>query len=132
MRISEPNSIAGWRRILIASVGFALCAITGSAQSPVKNPSVLAFQCPDHNQDDAHEIDIVRVSDGAVIQTLAAGDPPLTGTAEVEVAVNVQPVAFGQYRFVVRALAGAVKSDNSAPSAIWERAPGKPTGLVVR
>src|SRR5688572_21878486 len=132
MRISERSSRSGWRLGLIGSSVFVLCVIGASAQSPVKNPSLIAFQCPDHDRDDAHEIDIVRASDGAVIQTLAGGDPPLTAQGEVEVAVNVQPVGFGQYRFVVRAVAGGLKSENSLPSAIWERGPGKPTNLVVR
>ena len=37
-----------------------------------------------------------------------------------------------RYRFVARAVAGAIKSDNSAPSAEWERAPGPPSRLIVR
>ena len=33
-----------------------------SGQTIVKNPSALGFQCPDHDRDDQHEIDIVRDS----------------------------------------------------------------------
>lgn len=133
MRGCERGWIKRWLRTLSVSSGIVLCGIGGAnAQLPVKNPSVLAFQCPDHDRDDSHEIDIVRVADGSVIQTLAGGDPAADAAGEVTIAVNVQPVAFGQYRFVVRAAAGSVKSDDSAPSAIWERTPGKPTGLMVR
>ena len=103
----------------------------GHAQTVIKNPSGLAFQCPDHALDDAHEIAIVRESDGVTIQTIAAGDPPLV-EGEVVAAINVQPVAFGQYRFRVRAIAGGVASDWSELSDVWERAPGRPSGLVVR
>lgn len=101
-------------------------ALPGAAQTPVKNPSALAFQCPDHDRDDQHEIDLVRVSDGAVIQTILGGDPPLDN-GEVVIAVNIQPVAFGQYRFVVRAVAGGFSSPSSLPSAVWERVPGQPS-----
>ena len=109
-------------------------ALAGSAQSqaPIKNPSGVAFLCVDHALDDSHEVAIVRVSDGVTIQTIAAGDPALTGT-EVVVPINVMPVAFGQYRFRVRALAaGAPASDWSEPSEVWERAIGKPTNVVAR
>ena len=104
---------------------------TGFAQTPIKNPSAVAFLCPDHATDDQHEIDIVRVSDGVVIQTILGGDPPLVA-GEVVIPVNVMPVAFGQYRFVARAVAGIIKSNNSVPSDVWERAPGPPTGVVPR
>ena len=103
-----------------------------SAQAPVKNPSGLAFICPDHATDDGHEVDIIREVDGVVIQTLAVGDPPLNAQGEVEVAINVMPITFGQYRFAARARAGASVSDTSVPSAVWERAPGRPSDLIVR
>lgn len=102
------------------------------AQPLVKNPSAVAFNCPDHASDDQHELDIIRVSDGVVVQTLLGGDPPLNAAGEVEITVNVQPVSFGQYRFVARAVAGALKSNDSLPSAVWERAPGPPSNVTVR
>lgn len=118
------------RRLLV--VICLLCAVSTSAQAPIKNPSGLIFTCPDHDRDDQHEIDIVRESDGAVIQTLLVGDPPPNPAGDVVVSVNVQPVAFGRYRFVVRAIAGAVQSENSLPSALWERAPSRPAITEVR
>lgn len=105
-------------------------ASSAFAQTPVKNPSGVAFICPDHATDDQHEIDIVRASDNVVVQTILGGDPPLVGT-EVIIKVNVQPVAMGQYRFVVRAVQGGVKSD-AGVSGIWERAPGRPTNVDAR
>lgn len=98
----------------------------------VKNPSVIAFDCVDHAQDTQHEVDIIRASDNAVVQTLLIGDPAPNAQGVIEANVNVQPVAFGQYRFVVRAVAGTAKSDNSLPSAIWERAPGRPTNVTAK
>lgn len=117
--------------------GIVVCFLFGfsgmlAAQSAPKNPSGLAFICPDHATDDGHEVDIVRESDGVVIQTLSIGDPVINAQGEVELSLNVQPIAFGSYRFVARAVAGTITSDNSLPSALWERAPGKPSGLVVR
>jgi len=119
-------------RLLCGLTGLLLLAgsVSVRAQGPPKNPRQIAFFCPDHDRDDQHEVDIVRVSDGVVIQTLLVGDPPLTGT-EVVVDVNVAPVAYGQYRFVVRAVAGALRSNDSNPSEVWERTPGRPSSLVV-
>lgn len=103
-------------------------------QAPIKNPSGLAFLCPDHANDVAHEVAIVRESDGAIVQTIAGGDPPLTGN-EVIITFNVQPVAFGRYRFKARvggnSTEGIVWSDWSDVTEVWERAPGKATDLRV-
>lgn len=114
-------------RVVVLSVMLALVCAQAMGQTPVRNPSGIAFLCPDHDRDDQHEVDIVRESDGVVVQTLLVGDPEALPGAEVVVSVNVQPIALGSYRFVVRAVAGAVKSDNSVPSDIWERAPGAPS-----
>ena len=116
----------GW----VAAV-FLLLVQSAQAQTPVKNPAALAFTCPDHATDDQHEIDIVRVSDGVVVATILGGDPPLQNN-EVIIPINVQPVAFGSYRFIVRAVAGSVKSVNSVPSEIWDRVPGQPSQPVAR
>ena len=101
------------------------------AQTPLKNPSAIAFQCVDHATDDQHEIDIVRASDGVVVATILGGDPPLVNN-EVVIPINVQPVAFGQYRFIARAVAVGVRSENSVPSEIWERTPGAPSKPEAR
>jgi hypothetical protein len=115
---------------LIAAV--LVFGVPAQTQDVVKNPSALAFVCPDHGLDDAHEIAIVRVSDGAVIQTIAAGDPAATPQGEVVVPINVQPVAFGRYTFRARAIAAGVAGDWSEDSNVWERAPGRPTNLIAR
>lgn len=118
-----------FKLVLTTFIFFVLAGVS-YGQTTIKNPSGLAFTCPDHSLDDNHEIDIVRESDGTVVQTLLVGDPstdPTTG--EVIVTVNVMPVTFGRYRFIVRSVASGVRSDNSTPSDIWERAPqstGKP------
>lgn len=100
------------------------------ADATVKNPRGVGFTCADHAADDAHEVQIVRASDGAVIQTIAGGDPAAVA-GEVVIPINVQPVAFGLYRFRVRALAGGLASD-WAESQVWERVPGAPTNVIAR
>lgn len=118
-------------RNVVIAFGFVLLASSATAQTPpVKNPTGLEFTCPDHATDDGHEVDIVRESDGAVIQTISAGDPAEVA-GKVTVTLNVQPVAFGVYRFVVRALAGTLVSSNSPSSDTWERVPGRPGKPVV-
>lgn len=116
---------------MIAETALLLAIAQVPPPPVVKNPRQLAFVCPDHDRDDQHEIDIVRESDGAVIQTLLVGDPPVV-SGEVIADVNVQPVAFGEYRFIVRAVAGTLKSASSAPSDVWERAPGTPSKPIPR
>ncbi len=87
------------------------------------------FTCPDHALDDGHEVDIVD-STGVVVQTIQAGDPAADAQGNVSVVINVQPVKFGLYTFVVRAKAGALMSPNSPPSEVWQRSPGAP-GIPV-
>lgn len=119
------------KSLLIITAMFMLTA-TLQAQAPIKNPTAVLFTCPDHALDDQHELDIIRVSDMVVVQTILGGDPPADAAGDVRININVQPVAFGQYTIRVRAVAGALKSDNSAPTAIWERAPGAPTKTRVQ
>jgi hypothetical protein len=99
--------------------------------APVKNPTVIQFDCPDHAQDTEHELDVID-SAGVVISTLLLGDPPAVSGSTVEATISVQPVKFGSYRFAVRAVASGVKSVNSAPSDLWERVPGQPGKVVVK
>lgn len=101
---------------------------------PVQNPTAIEFTSVDHgNGLSGYEIDIVRVADGSVLQTLtvAAGQVPQAPTTDcpapcIRVTLNVQPIAFGVYRGVVRAVSGALKSPSSVPSDNFERVPGRP------
>ena len=111
---------------VILFLALALAPQTGI----IKNPRGLAFVCPDHATDTAHEIAIVRESDGAIIQTIQGGDPPLAGS-EVVIMFNVQPIPHGLYRFKARAGDGTVWSEWSELSDLWERAPGRLTNLRV-
>lgn len=119
---------------VVSLVALVAGLYTEQAGGPIKNPSGLAFTCVDHANDVAHEVAIVRESDGTIIQTIAGGDPPLTGS-EVIVTMNVMPVTFGRYRFKVRVAGnspeGLVWSEWSELSELWERAPGKASDLRV-
>jgi hypothetical protein len=116
---------------MIAELVMAVAIHTAQAAT-VKNPRTVEFTCPDHDRDDQHELDIVRTSDGAVIQTLQLGDPAVDGDGLVRASINVQPVSFGEYVVRVRVLAQGVSSDNSADSNVWQRAPGSPGGVVAK
>jgi hypothetical protein len=109
-------------------------ALTASLlqSATVKNPRNVEFACPDHDRDDQHELDIVRTSDGAVIQTLLLGDPPVSADGLVRATFNVQPVAFGEYVARVRVVAGGQKSEDSPDSNVWARTPGSPSGVVTK
>lgn len=107
-----------------AAVLLVLWAAPAFAQT-VKNPRAVIFTCVDHAQDTGHEIDILD-SKGVVIQTIQGGDPAADANGDVTIAINVQPVTFGSYTIKVRAVAGALKSVDSAPSVVWERVPGQP------
>jgi len=95
---------------------------------PLRNPSGLCFTSADHANVTAYEIDIVKITDGTVLQTMIVQKSATTmvGT-EVRVDVNVQPVAFGTYTFRARAVVATVKSIDSVPSDPWDRAPGQPS-----
>lgn len=108
-----------------------LAARVRAEQTIIKNPSGVSFTSPDHDMVDNYEIDIVRVSDGVVIQTIQGGHPAADASGTVTVTFNIQPIAFGEYRVVVRAVAGTQKSDNSDPSEVWSRAPGRPTNVRI-
>lgn len=117
------------RNCLIAL--FLLIATTASAQ--VKNPTQVLFKVSDdHSTVTSYEMDIKRVSDNAVIQTINLGKPAPDAQGNASAAINVQPVVFGTYYVVLRAVAGTLKSDDSTPSNQWQRVPGKPSGAQVQ
>lgn len=107
-------------------------ALAAFLQVPaIVNPSKVLFTCPDHDQDTNHEVDIIDAVSGAVESTLLVGDPVANAAGEVVITLNIQPIKFGSKRFVVRAVAGAEKSENSVPSDLWRRSPGSPGKATV-
>lgn len=110
------------------------CGPAHAQTTPIKNPRQLAFTSSDHALVDRYEIDVLKL-DGSVVQTLTvqkADTSVDSATGDILVSLNVQPIAFGQYQFRVRAVAGTVSSDNSANSDTWERAPGQPGKPAVK
>ena len=98
---------------------------------PVRNPTALVFNSIDHDNAalTGYEVDFIRLSDGAVIQTVVVAKNATVKLADgtIKLTLNIQPVAFGAYAFVARAVAGTLKSDNSVASDEWDRVPGPPT-----
>jgi hypothetical protein len=128
----KVNTINRLIAAIVILLGLLSLAASVSAQAPINNPTTIGFTCPDHAQDDGHRVEIVSPA-GVVVQTLDIGDPAANASGEVIVDLNVQPIAFGAgYTFRVRALAGTVSSDPSAPSTAWNRIPGRPGITVVR
>jgi len=90
----------------------------------VKNPTLLTFTSIDWASVTRHELHIVRTSDNQAIQTLVDNGPYTS--ENISIAINVMPVAFGEYYVVARACA-AECSEDSDPSNLWDRVPGKPS-----
>ena len=104
---------------------FALPVIVLAQAQNIANPTLLTFTSTDWDRVDRHELDIVQTSDNAVVQTLTDNGPYTS--LDINVGINVQPVAFGEYLFVARACAGTLCSADSDPSNFWDRVPGKPS-----
>lgn len=120
------------KRILtLTALVIALLIATSAQAQNVKNPTLLTFTSPDWSQVVSHEIEIVRTSDGVVIQTLVDNGPYTS--EDISVSINVMPVAFGEYVIKARACAltpcDGIQSDESNK---WDRAPGKPSKPLVQ
>ncbi len=115
-------------RLLVAILAVPSLAL---AQAPVKNPTRAIFTSPDAATVTGYEIDIIN-SLGVVTQTLTFAPVLPNGQGEVVLTINVQPVAFGSYTAVVRAVYQAMKSANSNTSDVWQRVPGTPSKPTVQ
>lgn len=83
------------------------------------NPIAVAFTCPDHKLDTAHEIDIINEA-GEVVATLQGGDPDENERGEVIIPIDIGPYDLGVYTVVVRAVVSRKSADSGR--AYWERA----------
>lgn len=128
------------KKILLALVAFLLVSTAAYAQT-VRNPTAAEFNSPDHGNPavTSYEFDI-STSTGGVVQTitvpkasvvLVSGELGAVG-ALYRININVQPVAFGTYVSVMRTVAGAIKSEDSSVSNVWERSPGAPSKPVLK
>lgn len=123
------------RTILMVLLVLFGAAAAQAQTPPVKNPRGVQFTSVDHNNASTtgYELDIKAEATGTVIQTLAVtkANTIVLPNGDIQINVNVQPIAFGDYRFVARTVAGTIKSADSVPSDVWTRAPGAPGKPVV-
>lgn len=102
---------------------------------PVRNPTQVQFTCVDHEIDTAHELDFLSVSeDGSqlFVQTILLGDPVADAEGTVQIALPVQPVAYGRYVVRVRASVGEISSPDSEVSNVFQRGPFPPGQVEVK
>lgn len=120
------------RNLLMAVIVLSGLLIASSAWAQnVKNPTLLTFTSSDWATVTSHEIEIIRTSDGTVIQTLVDNGPYTS--EDISVSINVMPVAFGEY--IVKAKACSTSPCDgiqSDASNTWDRVPGKPSKPVVQ
>lgn len=108
-----------------------LPALASAQTAPVKNPTKAIFTSPDAASVTGYEVDIIGPT-GTVVQTLTFPATAPDANGDVTLTLNVQPVAFGVYTAVVRAVSAGLKSVNSEPSNTWERVPGQPSKPKVQ
>lgn len=102
---------------------------------PVRNPTHVQFTCVDHDLDTMHELDFLSVSeDGSqlFVQTILLGDPPANDEGNIDIALPVQPVAYGRYVVRVRASVGEMRSPDSEVSNVFQRGPFPPGQVEVK
>ncbi len=111
------------------------------AAQVIKNPSAVEWNCPEHDADSQHELKIIRLegANKVVITTILLGDPAYVdvGTKLVRTDLNVQPIAFGDYVATLSVVVpvaggGTLKSEESAESNAFHRAPGAPSKPIIK
>lgn len=126
--------------LCLAMVLVANVAVVQAQTTPVKNPGTVEWECADHDADFQHELKIVRIegTNKVIITTILLGDPAYSvpETKTVRTDLNVQPIAFGEYVATMSAHVRmpdttVVKSDESAESNRFQRAPGAPAKLTL-
>jgi hypothetical protein len=139
---ARPSKETGPMKLLtvFAVLAFLLASGTAFAQTsdPPRNPTLVEFDCPDHDRDTGHELKILQVTgtNRVLITTWSLGDPAAAPDGKIRVAINTQPLNFGEY--VARATALAVvngvtvRSNDSEESNLFVRAPGNPSRPIVR
>lgn len=123
--------------ILILFVTCLALATPAAAQTKIQNPTLIAFTpSPDHALISNYRAEILS-SAGAVMATIDLGKPAICLVAsgaclgipvgDIPAAIQVQPIAFGSYTIVVRAMAGTIAGVPSPPTEVFDRAPGAPS-----
>jgi len=90
---------------LILLVSFVLVFLVAPAHAQdVVNPSEVRFELSvDHSLVTSYEVDLVD-SSGAIEATIPLGKPTGVAGQDVTVSINVQPITFGTYTGVFRAV----------------------------
>lgn len=97
-----------WSGVLIGVCLFA--AVAGAQTAPPKNPSEVAFTCPDHAADTDHEVGFFLAGATAPVQAQRVGDPAVNADGSVHAAINSRPLGIGAYELKVRIYAGTTAS----------------------
>ena len=119
------------RDVLIGLFVWGLPLLAFAQVPAIKNPAAVSFTSADHATVTGYEVDVVTPA-GAVLTTIVTGKGTQAADGTVTLSLNLQPITFGVYTLKVRAVAGSVKSIDSAASDTWERAPGPPSKPVVQ
>jgi hypothetical protein len=116
--------------LFYAGPAFAQCvpAVKPPITAPVKNPRSVEFQCPDHDKDTGHDLEL-RDASGTVLAVIPLGDPVMGADCWVVAPINVQPIDFsvGNTAVTRSTYEGGISSVNSEVSNVWERVPGAPS-----
>lgn len=108
-----------------------------AAQTTPQNITAVVFNpSADHDTIARYDIEIVKMTDGIVIQTINGGKPAPDANNDIIITLNVQPITFARYVVRVRSVAVVdgqeIRGPQSEPSEVWERAPGAPSKPRVR
>jgi hypothetical protein len=121
------------KRFLLALLAVLLCSAPVQAQTPVPNPTSVAFTASaDHSTLTGYRIGYFVAGATSPIQEadLPLGTPD--GTQTVTAVINSRPLGYGVYVAKVRAVAGTMLSEWSPDSNPFSRVPLPPSSLVVR
>jgi len=124
------------KKLILTFVAFALLGVAATAveAQTLKNPTVAMFTASaDHAMVDTYTIGYFAAGATSPVQTADLGKPTPDGTQTCTVTLNVMPLTFGAaYTAKVKAIAGTAESDWSEASNPFDRAPGKPSKLVIK
>ena len=115
------------------NVAINMNVVLQTPPADVNNPTAVQFTAsPDHAQLTRYDLDIVSPSN-TVIQTLNLAKPTPDAQNTITVALNVQPVAFGNgYTVRVRAVAGTASSTDAVSLNKFNRTPLSVSGVTLK
>lgn len=111
--------------VSIVGISLWLCVVSAQAQTvPPKNPSEIAFSCPDHAVDTDHEVGFFLAGAAQPVQMQRVGDPLVESDGLVHATINSRPtgLTLGLYEMKVRIYQGTLVSDWGAGGAAGDQA----------